>query len=206
LTCPLQRVHDWLELGVKWNATEGRAIVLPRAKNHTAEEITPKLRASRAGKIAKAAQSARSRQEIGVTEPDVLSVGKEYVDLRTDQAKRLNGTEKRTLRLKRLLADAEVGIKAILREAASALLSPVGSAQAVEYVPETPRSDAHCRERERPGRCRKILEQPRFQRSVAVRPMVPRNMMTRRINTKRIVELADGSTARYGLPTRNGGR
>ena len=55
---------------------------------------------------------------LGVTEPTYYRWWKEYGGLKTDQAKRLKELEKENVRLKRLLADAELD-KAILKEAAS---------------------------------------------------------------------------------------
>ena len=57
-------------------------------------------------------------RQIGVTEQTYYRWRKEYGGVKTDQAKRLKELERENVRLKRLLADAELD-KAILREAAN---------------------------------------------------------------------------------------
>lgn len=55
---------------------------------------------------------------LGIHEQTYYKWRKEYGGVRTDQAKRLKDLEKENVRLKKLLAEAELD-KAILREAAS---------------------------------------------------------------------------------------
>ena len=90
---------------------------MPRAKKHTAEQIISKLRTAEV-EISKGRTAAQAAKKIGVTEQTYYRWRREYGGLRTDQAKRLKALEKENVRLKRLLADAELD-KAILKEAAS---------------------------------------------------------------------------------------
>jgi putative transposase len=55
----------------------------------------------------------------GITDATYFRWRKEYGGMKVDQAKRLKALKQENARLKRLLADAELG-KAILREAAHA--------------------------------------------------------------------------------------
>jgi len=57
-------------------------------------------------------------RKLGVTEQTYYRWRKEYGGLRTDQAKRLKELERENVRLKKLVAEAELD-KAILREAAA---------------------------------------------------------------------------------------
>ncbi len=97
---------------------------MSRSRKHTAEQIIGKLREAEIaifqGQTAAAAAAAKL---IVVTAKYIFAGGKPRFrnsggGLRTDQAKRLKEFEKQNSRLKRLLADAELG-KAILKEAAS---------------------------------------------------------------------------------------
>jgi transposase-like protein len=61
---------------------------------------------------------AQACKQIGVTEQTYYRWRREYGGLKSDQAKRFRELERENVRLKRLLADAELD-KAILREAAA---------------------------------------------------------------------------------------
>ncbi len=89
---------------------------MPR-KRFTAEQIILKLREAEVEQ-AKGRSVAQACKKIGVTEQTYYRWRKEYGGLRMDQAKRLKELEKENIRLKRLLAEAELD-KAILKEAAS---------------------------------------------------------------------------------------
>jgi transposase-like protein len=90
---------------------------MPRAKEHTAEEIIAKLREAELA-ISQGRTAAQAAKKIGVTEQTYYRWRKEYGGLRTDQARRLRDLEKENARLKKLLAESELD-KAILKEAAS---------------------------------------------------------------------------------------
>ncbi len=82
-----------------------------------AEEIVNKLREADV-LIAQGRTVAHACKQIGVTEQTYYRWRKEYGGLKKDQAKRFKELERENVRLKRLLADAELD-KAILREAAA---------------------------------------------------------------------------------------
>jgi len=86
-------------------------------KQFTAEQIIPKLREAEVDH-AKGRTVAQACKKIGVTEQTYYRWRKEYGGLRMDQAKRFKELEKENIRLKKLLAEAELE-KAILKEAAS---------------------------------------------------------------------------------------
>jgi len=86
-------------------------------KRFTAEQIISKLREAEVEQ-AKGRTVAQACKKIGVTEQTYYRWRKEYGGLRMDQAKRFKELEKENIRLKRLLAEAELD-KAILKEAAS---------------------------------------------------------------------------------------
>ncbi len=90
---------------------------MSKRKRYTAEQIIPKLREAEV-LIAQGSTQALAAKRIGVSTQTLIRWRKEYGGLRMDQAKRLKDLEKENVRLKRLLADAELD-KAILREAAS---------------------------------------------------------------------------------------
>jgi hypothetical protein len=69
-------------------------------------------------KLAKGAPSARVCKDRAVTEQTCYRWCKEYGGLKLDQARRLEELQEENGRLKRLLAEAELG-KAILKEAAA---------------------------------------------------------------------------------------
>jgi transposase-like protein len=84
---------------------------------HTTEQIISKLREAEV-ELAKGATIPAACRKIGVTEKTYYRWRKEYGGLRLDQAKKLKDLKKENARLKKLLAEAELG-KAILKEAAS---------------------------------------------------------------------------------------
>lgn len=86
-------------------------------RRFTAEQIIPKLREAEV-ELAKGRTIAQVVKRLGVTEQTYYRWRKEYGGLRMDQAKRLKELEKENVRLKKLVAEAELD-KAILREAAS---------------------------------------------------------------------------------------
>ncbi len=90
---------------------------MPRGKKFTAEQIIGKLRKAETELVQGKAVSEVARK-LGVTEQTYYPRKREYRDLRTDSAKRLEDLEKEVARPKRLRADAELD-KTILREAAS---------------------------------------------------------------------------------------
>ena len=85
-------------------------------KRHTAEQIISKLREAEV-ELAKGLKVPQVCKKLEVAEQTYYRWRKEYGGLRMDQAKRLRELEKENVRLKRLLAEAELD-KAILREAA----------------------------------------------------------------------------------------
>ncbi len=90
---------------------------MSRGKKHKPEEIIPKLREAEV-LMSQGMNQDFAAKQIGVSTPTLIRWRKEYGGLRMDQAKRLKELEKENVRLKRLLADAELD-KAILKEAAS---------------------------------------------------------------------------------------
>ena len=86
-------------------------------KRFTVEQIISKLREAEV-ELSQGLTVGRVCKKLGVAEQTYYRWRKEYGGIRTDQAKRLKELEKENVRLKRLLADAELD-KAILREAAS---------------------------------------------------------------------------------------
>ena len=90
---------------------------MPRGKKYSPEEIIPKLRESEI-LISQGKTQELAAKQLGVSTQTLIRWRKEYGGLRTDQAKRLKDLEKQNLRLKHLLAEAELD-KAILKEAAS---------------------------------------------------------------------------------------
>ena len=87
------------------------------SKRLKAEQIIPKLREAEV-ELAKGRTVAQVAKKLGVTEQTHYRWRKEYGGLRMDQAKRLKELEKENIRLKKLVAEAELD-KAILKEAAS---------------------------------------------------------------------------------------
>ena len=87
------------------------------SKRLKAEQIIPKLREAEV-ELAKGRTVAQVVKKLGVTEQTYYRWRKEYGGLRMDQAKRLKELEKENIRLKKLVAEAELD-KAILKEAAS---------------------------------------------------------------------------------------
>ncbi len=87
------------------------------SKRLKAEQIIPKLREAEV-ELAKGRTVAQVVKKLGVTEQTYYRWRKEYGGLRMDQAKRLKDLEKENIRLKKLVAEAELD-KAILKEAAS---------------------------------------------------------------------------------------
>ena len=84
---------------------------------HTTEQTISKLREAEV-ELAKGLKVPHVCKKLEVTEQTYYRWRKEYGGLRMDQAKRLRELEKENVRLKRLLAEAELD-KAILREAAA---------------------------------------------------------------------------------------
>lgn len=87
------------------------------SKRLKAEQIIPKLREAEV-ELAKGRTVAQVVKKLGVTEQTYYRWRKEYGGLRMDQAKRLKELERENIRLKKLVAEAELD-KAILKEAAS---------------------------------------------------------------------------------------
>jgi putative transposase len=79
------------------------------------EEIIQHLRTHELN-LEKGMTQDQSAKSIGVAYQSLVRWKKEYGGLRVDQAKKLKDLEKENLRLKRLLADAELD-KSILKEA-----------------------------------------------------------------------------------------
>ena len=86
-------------------------------QRHTPEQIISKLREAEV-KLAKGVAIGQVCKDLAVTENTYYRWRREYGGMKVDQARRLKELEKENARLKRLLADAELG-KAILKEAAS---------------------------------------------------------------------------------------
>ena len=86
-------------------------------KRHMTEQIISKLREAEV-ELARGMKVPQVCKKLEVTEQTYNRWRKEYGGLRMDQAKRLKDLEREDVRLKKLLAEAELD-KAILREAAS---------------------------------------------------------------------------------------
>ena len=86
-------------------------------KYFSAEQIIPMLREAEV-LLAKGSKVPAVCKKLGISEQTYYRWRKRYDGLRTDQAKRFKELERENLRLKKLLAEAELD-KAILREAAS---------------------------------------------------------------------------------------
>ena len=86
-------------------------------KYFSAEQIIPMLREAEV-LMAKGSKVPAVCKKLGIVEQTYYRWRKRYGGLRTDQAKRFKELERENLRLKKLLAEAELD-KAILREAAS---------------------------------------------------------------------------------------
>jgi len=84
---------------------------------YTAEKIIHKLREVEVV-ISQGVSVKQASRQCGITDRTYYKWRKEYGSLRMDQAKRFKDLEKENVRLKKLLAEAELD-KAILREAAS---------------------------------------------------------------------------------------
>jgi transposase-like protein len=89
---------------------------MPR-KRFSAAEIVNKLREAEV-LIAQDHSVAQVCKQLGVADQTYYRWRKEYGSLSMDQAKQLKGLQRENVRLKSLLADAELD-KAILREAAN---------------------------------------------------------------------------------------
>ncbi|RAN35286.1 hypothetical protein HY11_14290 [Hyphomonas pacifica] len=89
---------------------------MPR-KRYSTEDIIRKLREADV-MLGQGRTVAEVIRQLGVTSVTYYRWRKEYGGLKVDQARRLKDLEKENVRLKRLLADAELD-KAILKEAAS---------------------------------------------------------------------------------------
>ena len=85
-------------------------------KRHGAEQIIPKLREAEV-ELARGLKVPEVCRKLGVTEQTYYRWRKKYGGLRMAQAKQLKELEKENVRLKKLVAEAELD-KAILREAA----------------------------------------------------------------------------------------
>lgn len=81
---------------------------MPKGKKHGVDEVIVKLREAEV--VMSQGQSQElAAKAIGVSAQTLIRWRKEYGGLRMDQAKRLKELEKENARLKRLLADAELG-------------------------------------------------------------------------------------------------
>ena len=90
---------------------------MPRGKKHGPEEVIPKLREGEV-LISEGSTQELAAKQIGVTKQALIRWRREYGGFRMDQAKRMKQLEKENVKLKKLLAEAELD-KAILKEAAS---------------------------------------------------------------------------------------
>ena len=90
---------------------------MARGKKYQPEQVVNLLRQIEVG-VANGKTTAQACKEAGIVEQTYFRWRKEYGGLQIDQAKRLKELERENVRLKRLLADAELD-KAILKEAAS---------------------------------------------------------------------------------------
>jgi len=86
-------------------------------KRFRVERIIPLLREAEVA-LAQGQSVATVCKHLGVSDKTYYRWRREYGGMKMDQAKRLKELEQENVRLKRLLADAELD-KAILREAAS---------------------------------------------------------------------------------------
>ena len=86
-------------------------------KRFTTEQIIQKLREAEV-ELSKGRSVREVSRQLGVTDQTYYRWRKEYGGLKTNQARRLKDLERENVRLKKLLADAELD-KAILKEAAS---------------------------------------------------------------------------------------
>ena len=86
-------------------------------KHHTPEQIIHLLRQAEV-ELASGQSVPQVCRKLGVSEQTYYRWRKEYGGIRTDQAKRLKDLERENVRLKKLVAEAELD-KAILREAAA---------------------------------------------------------------------------------------
>ena len=89
---------------------------MPR-KRYRAEEISHKLREAEIA-FAQGKSTAEVCKKLGVAEQTSCRWRREYGGVKIDQPKKLKELERENVRLKRLLAEAELD-KAILKEAAS---------------------------------------------------------------------------------------
>ena len=89
---------------------------MPR-KRHSAEQIVGKLREAEV-LLGQGQSVSHACKQIGITDQTYYRWRKEFGSLSTDQAKQLKELQRENVRLKHLLADAELD-KAILREAAN---------------------------------------------------------------------------------------
>ena len=90
---------------------------MAKRQRHTPEQVISKLREAEL-KTAKGTAVAQVCKGLAITENTYYRWRREYGGMRIDQAKRPKQLGGENARLKRLLADAELG-KAILKEAAS---------------------------------------------------------------------------------------
>ncbi|MEM1395827.1 MAG: IS3 family transposase [Pseudomonadota bacterium] len=103
------------------------------AKRYKPEEIISKLREAEV-LLAEGVSVGEVVRRLGVTQVTYYRWRKEYGGMKVDQAKRLKDLEKENVRLKRLLADAELD-KAILKEAAfGKLVGPSRKRQFIEHA------------------------------------------------------------------------
>jgi putative transposase len=100
---------------LEFGPDQGRKKIMSR-KRHSTEEIVNKLRQADV-ELAKGQTVSVACKLIGVTDQTYFRWRKEYGGLKVDQARRFKELEQENVRLKRLLADAELD-KSILREAA----------------------------------------------------------------------------------------
>jgi transposase-like protein len=90
---------------------------MAKRQRHTPEQIIAKLREAEV-LVAQGKTVDQAAKQVGATVQTYYRWRKEYGGMKLDQAKRLKQLEGENVRLKRLLAEAELD-KAILREAAS---------------------------------------------------------------------------------------
>ena len=83
-------------------------------RGYTSEQIISKLREVEV-LLSQGSTVGQACRKIGVTEQTYYRWRKEYGGMRVDQAKRLKGVEKETVRLKNLVAELSLD-NAILRE------------------------------------------------------------------------------------------
>jgi transposase-like protein len=99
MTCPLKRHHFQREN--LWVVQTKGGHEMPRGKKLTAEQIIGKLREAEV-ELARGKTVPEVVRKIGVTEQTYYRWKREYVGLRTDQAKRLKDLEQENARLDRL--------------------------------------------------------------------------------------------------------